>query len=443
MNTFMKNGYLDTLPAIANADWRGDCLSESLRGHNNAEYDDALLRTVRRVRPQSHTLFLTGDREQVLAFLRQEVADLRELAPTTERFNNDVSDAVQVFIGWWGGSWRGAAIEIVFSPTWYGSGSTLLLGDDAARVREFAFAMNDFAERPQGRTLLYSGSWTNAPEIDAEIGKIAWDDIVLPDTLIAEVRATVEGWATGKAMYEAMGFSWRRGILLVGPPGTGKTMIGKAVAAQLPELPFLYVRDLRNHGQQDAVSLIFRRARKLAPCILVLEDVDTLITPANRSVLLNEMDGFKSNEGILIIASTNHPHLIDEAFLKRPSRFDRVFHIGLPEGAERAAFCRRVLSRSAFASRLAPGFDTEGLIAKIVDKSKGFTPAYLKEALTGAALALAHTGNADVLDERYTAAVLAQVDELKKTMRRLKDPAALAEMTTGGDGIGYRRGTDD
>ncbi len=439
----MKNDYPATYAALTEADWRNECVSESLRGHDNGEYDDALLRSVRRLRPQWHTLLLSNDREQVIAFLKREVPDLLELVPATERYSSDICDTVQLFTGWLGGTWRGTAIEVAFSPTWYGSGSTLLIGSDATIVRQFALAVNDFAERPQGRTLLYSGSWQNAPEIDAEIGRTGWDDIILPPVLVGEIRAAVEGWANGKTMYEAMGFSWRRGILLVGPPGTGKTMIGKAVAAGLPDLPFLYVRDLRDRGQQDAVSLIFRRARKLAPCVLVLEDVDTLITPANRSVLLNEMDGFKSNEGIIIIASTNHPHLIDEAFLKRPSRFDRVFHIGLPEGAERAAFCRRVLGRSAFAARLAPGFDTEGLIEKIVDKSKGFTPAYLKEALTGAALALAHAGNADVLDERYAVAVLAQVDELRKTMRRLKDPAALAEMTTGGDAIGYRRGSTD
>ena len=334
-------------------------------------------------------------------------------------------------------------MEVALTPSWYESDTVLLCGANADALRSLAVQVSDFAERPRQRSLQYSAGWESAPHLDAEIGKITWDDVVLSPELRDGIRAAVEGWADGKAIYEAMGFAWRRGILLAGAPGTGKTMIGKAVAATLPDLPFLYVRDLRERNQKDSLEAIFSRARKLAPCLLVLEDVDTLMTPTNRSVLLNELDGYESNNGVLVIASSNHPEKIDEAFLKRPSRFDRVFHIGLPEAAERAEFCRRVLSRSAFAARLVPGFDTEGLVVKIVERSKGFTPAYLKEALTGAALELAHRGHAETLGDTYADAVLAQVEELRRTMRRLSNPVALAEMTTGNSGIGLRRGDDD
>ncbi len=427
-----------TARAVSLYDWREECLLASLKGNHYGEFLEALLAAIRRHGTGNATLVLDLDRLQLLDFMRETMPDLRPLCALTESYDRDISEQPQPFLGWWGGTFGGGWLEVAFIGSWFPEAAVVAMGETASLLRDFGLAATQHANRPRSRTLLYAGCWKNAPQMDAEIGKVTWDDVILPTEMLGQIREAVEGWANGKAIYEGMGFAWRRGILLIGPPGTGKTMIGKAAASALPDLPVLYVRDLREDSRRDAINAIFRRAREMKQCLLIIEDVDTLITEENRSVFLNELDGFVSNEGILLIASSNHPHKIDEAFLKRPSRFDRVFHIGLPADAERAAFCRTILARSAFAARFAPDFDFAGLIGRVVEKSKGFTPAYLKEVLTGAALSLAHKGQADVLDGRYEEAVVAQVDELRKTMRRLKNPAALAEMTTGDTGIGFR-----
>jgi SpoVK/Ycf46/Vps4 family AAA+-type ATPase len=218
-------------------------------------------------------------------------------------------------------------------------------------------------------------------------------------------------------------------------------MVCKAAAAALPELPFLYVRDFQKDQEQDrdVIETIFERARKLAPCILAFEDIDGLVHEANRTVFLNELDGFHNNDGLLIIASSNHPGKIDEALLKRPSRFDRVFHLGLPGLPERREYCLRVLRGSALAQRLDAGLDLEALAQRVAERSDGFTPAYLKEAFTSAALQRAQAG-ALTLDQQFADAVLAQVRELREFLRSMRDPELLAELNGRGDRpLGFRR----
>jgi AAA+ superfamily predicted ATPase len=177
--------------------------------------------------------------------------------------------------------------------------------------------------------------------------------------------------------------------LFLGPPGNGKTHAVKSIVSSIGH-PSLYVKSLTaEYGtNHQCIASVFSRARTTAPCILVLEDIDALVTSENRSFFLNELDGFASNHGILTIGTTNHPERLDPAILERPSRFDRKYTFGLPGPAERVAYLAMFANKLEAALQL----DKEGLQA-VANATDGYSFAYLKELYLSAMMRwIAHPG---------------------------------------------------
>jgi ATP-dependent 26S proteasome regulatory subunit len=139
---------------------------------------------------------------------------------------------------------------------------------------------------------------------------------------------------------------------------------------------------------------VFKRARMTTACLLVLEDLDSMIDNKNRSFLLNELDGFQTNTGVVVLATTNHPEKLDSSILDRPSRFDRKYYFQLPAEAERLTYIDRWNERVQPEMRI-----TETGAAALAGMAEGFSFAYLKELFVASMVQWLSSGGARSMDD--------------------------------------------
>jgi AAA+ superfamily predicted ATPase len=253
-----------------------------------------------------------------------------------------------------------------------------ILAETEEVARNFVAAVCEWNMEIRSEVLVFDdGHWHKDERLFQDIQGATFENLVLRGNLKQEICDDLVQFFQSRALYEEHDIPWKRGILFVGPAGNGKTHTVKALINSL-EYPCLYVKSFRapHTGVADEVNIrqVFDRARRSTPCILVLEDLDSLLTPQNRSFFLNELDGFAANIGIVTLATTNHPERLDPAILERPSRFDRKYPFGLPEQAERKAYI--ALWNEALKPTLRLSAEE---MEKIAAVTEGFSFAYLKE----------------------------------------------------------------
>ena len=222
---------------------------------------------------------------------------------------------------------------------------------------------------------------------------VNFSDVAGEDEAKAELTEVVD-FLKNPGRYNAIGAKIPKGVLLVGPPGTGKTLLAKAVAGEA-NVPFFsisgsdFVEMFVGVGA-SRVRDLFAQAKKSAPCIVFIDEIDAVGRQRGSGLggghdereqtlnqLLVEMDGFGANEGIITIAATNRPDILDPALL-RPGRFDRRVVVGRPDLAGRVA----ILKVHAKNKPLAEDIDLETIAKKI----PGFTGADIANLLNEAAL---------------------------------------------------------
>jgi cell division protease FtsH len=253
---------------------------------------------------------------------------------------------------------------------------------------------------------------SRAKVFDAERPKTRFPDVAGYDGAKAEIAEVVD-FLRSPDRYRRAGATPPRGVLMIGPPGTGKTLIARAVAGEA-DVPFFSVAgssfvELFVGVGAARVRDLFSEARKRAPVIIFIDELDAIgqrragagAVVANDereqtlNQLLTEMDGFDPTEGIVVLAATNRPEVLDPALL-RPGRFDRQITIPLPNLAERAA----ILAVHSRGKRLDPGVDLQ-IIAR---GTPGFSGADLANLVNEAAIFAVRDGREVITANDFDAA---------------------------------------
>jgi cell division protease FtsH len=253
---------------------------------------------------------------------------------------------------------------------------------------------------PGGGRNIFSFGKSPARLMGKDVPKVTFDDVAGCDESKHELVEVID-FLKDPSKYDRLGGKIPRGVLLMGPPGTGKTLLAKAVAGEA-KVPFFsmsgssFVEMFVGVGA-SRVRDLFEQAKKAAPCIIFIDEIDAVGRQRGAGVggghdereqtlnqLLIEMDGFQGNDGVIIIAATNRPDILDSALL-RPGRFDRRVMVDRPDVKGRTEILK---VHTGTKIPLAP----DVVLEVLARGTPGFSGADLANLCNEAALSAARTG---------------------------------------------------
>ncbi len=287
------------------------------------------------------------------------------------------------------------------------------------------FMMNGNNAQGGNKTLTFGKSRARLVNT-ADKNKITFEDVAGVDEEKEELQEIVEFLKNPKKFTD-MGARIPKGVLLVGQPGTGKTLLAKAVAGEAG-VPFFIISgsdfvEMFVGVGASRVRDLFEQAKRNSPCIIFIDEIDAVGRQRGAGLggghdereqtlnqLLVEMDGFSANEGVIVLAATNRPDVLDKALL-RPGRFDRQIVVGAPDVKAR----EQILEVHSRKKRLSEDVDLK-IIAK---NTSGFSGADLENVLNEAALLAARRDNTEIgMKEIEDAMVKVTMGPEKKTKVR-------------------------
>ncbi|CDO71396.1 hypothetical protein BN946_scf184908.g154, partial [Trametes cinnabarina] len=289
--------------------------------------------------------------------------------------------------------------------------------------RAFLVAAGAWSDQLHEEVLVFDGGfWQKSHGLWLEVQKANWEDVILKDQFKTALKKDIYGFFDSEELYKSLAIPWKvcvsnglslmaRARILTRTEGNGKTISMKAVMKDCDTRGYapLYVKTFRSwRGEEASMAEVFTKARQMAPCVLILEDLDALINDANRSFFLNQLDGLEGNDGILIIGSTNHFDRLDPALNNRPSRFDRKSSLfDDPDEDERTLYVKY------WQNKLKSNKNIEfpdSLVQEVASKTDGFSFAYLKEAFVSSLVLLAGWDGDD--KPKFSKILLAEVKAL-------------------------------
>ncbi|MFC1953068.1 AAA family ATPase [Chloroflexota bacterium] len=250
------------------------------------------------------------------------------------------------------------------------------------KVEKFVEDIKDYMNKHnfyRGKKISFGGgiSFLNAGQRD-------WDSIVLDTDMKNSIRMNTIGFLTNVARIKELGIPAKRGIILDGDPGTGKTIICRALMSEAANITCI-ITDAYSVLYGNYISDLYSLAQDLSPSIVFIEDIDFLGherhdyyhgTPPLLA-LLAEMDGITEKTAIVTVATSNIFKTLDKALSERPSRFDCVYRINRPDGQQRVELVNHISKKISLPK------DIKEYVAKRTD---GFTPAQVQEILYSMAI---------------------------------------------------------